>query len=250
MNKKIFFISGLPRSGSSLFSNIMSQNTELFLSGNSPICQIISDTIDSCNIYAQEQLFANRRYNFDHEMVDKIIETYYKDVKQNVIFDKCRSWTVEDNFKIIKKYIDKDPKIIIFVRRIENIVKSLININFIPKKVSEEDVFITNSEPLMRSLAGVIYVKENYENNIMIINYDNFIKDTESTIRGVYKFLELDYFNHYYENIIDNNFEDDSVYGIEGMHKINSTIGKRNYSVNLSKLTLDRCNYLNSILGI
>jgi len=250
MNKKTFFISGLPRSGSSLFSNIMSQNPELFLSGNSPICQIVSDTLDSCNIYAQEQLFANRRYNFDHEMVDKIIETYYKDVKQNIIFDKCRSWTVEDNFKIIKKYIDQDPKIIVFVRRVEDIVKSLINIEFVPKKISEDDLFITNSEPLMRSLAGVLYVKENNKDNVLIINYDDFIGSPEKTIREVYKFLGLDYFNHYYENIIDNNFEDDSIYGIEGMHKINSVVEKRNYSVIMSSRTLDICNYLNSILGI
>jgi hypothetical protein len=184
------------------------------------------------------------------KMVDKIIETYYKDVKQNIIFDKCRSWTVEDNFKIIKKYIDQDPKIIVFVRRVEDIVKSLINIEFVPKKISEDDLFITNSEPLMRSLAGVLYVKENNKDNVLIINYDDFIGSPEKTIREVYKFLGLDYFNHYYENIIDNNFEDDSIYGIEGMHKINSVVEKRNYSVIMSSRTLDICNYLNSILGI
>jgi len=51
---------------------------------------------------------------------------------------------------------------------------------YLKNKVYSEEkmakLFLPNSEPLMRSLNGVLYAKENsHNNNFLFIHYDNFI---------------------------------------------------------------------------
>jgi hypothetical protein len=61
MIKKIIALSGLPRSGSTLLSSILSQNIDIHAEGNSAVCQLMWDMEVSCNTSGQEQIKANKR---------------------------------------------------------------------------------------------------------------------------------------------------------------------------------------------
>jgi len=65
IKKKFFFISGLPRTGSTLLSSILYQNPLIHAEGNSALCQLMWDNYISCLCNSKEQLIANNKLNFD-----------------------------------------------------------------------------------------------------------------------------------------------------------------------------------------
>lgn len=247
-NKKIFFLSGLPRSGTTLFSNIIMQNPDIYSGGNSPVCQLMWDIQESCEIKCSEQLIATDRQDFKKELISSVPHQFYKNIDRSIIIDKCRAWTLKNNYQMIKDYITDDPKIIIFIRDIKEIVESFVKIGFIPNRIHEDRIFDHDSEPLMKYFYGVVSVKQNHSKNICVIDYNNFIKNTNEEMLKIYNFLEIDYFQHQYINIIDNSLENDIAYGIPNMHSIRNRVEKNNYIVKLNNSSIQKSKYLNSII--
>lgn len=64
-------------------------------------------------------------------------------------------------------------------------------------------LFEPNSEPLMRSLNGALYAKENNtNNNFLFLNYNELIDNPDNTLKkNIYKFLEIDFFQYDFLNI-------------------------------------------------
>ena len=102
MKKSYYFLSGLPRTGSTLLSSLLSQNDKIYAGGNSPVCQLMWDMQVSVNTTSREQILANNKLNIANNMISNIPNLYYEDVKQGIIVDKCRSWTISENVNIIK----------------------------------------------------------------------------------------------------------------------------------------------------
>jgi sulfotransferase len=119
-------LSGLPRSGSTLLSAILSQNPKIHAEGNSAVCQLMWDLEVSCKTKCNEQIGANNRETTVTDLISKIPEIYYNNIDDNekIVIDKCRSWTTLENVRLLKKYIDKDIKIIVLERPILEIVNS------------------------------------------------------------------------------------------------------------------------------
>ena len=124
MSKKFIGLSGLPRSGSTLLSSILSQNTNIHAEGNSALCQLMWDLQQSCRGLANEQLVVTNRLTTEKDVVSALPYQYYKDVKASIIIDKCRSWTHPLNVEMLYRYFDHKPKIIVLVRPILEIVRS------------------------------------------------------------------------------------------------------------------------------
>ena len=97
-------LSGLPRSGSTLLSAILSQNPLIHAEGNSAVCQIMWDTHTSCLTKAFEQLKANNREKTVFDLVSQVPHIYYKNIPEKIVVDKCRSWTLELNYKMFKHF--------------------------------------------------------------------------------------------------------------------------------------------------
>lgn len=247
MKKSYYFVSGLPRTGSTLLSSLLSQNDKIYAGGNSPVCQLMWDMQVSVNTTSREQILANNKLNIANNMISNIPNLYYEDVKQGIIVDKCRSWTISENVNIIKKYITHTPKIIILIRPIEEIVNSFCDLyakNNI--KIDPNSLLMDGSEPIMRSLNGIYNIlqtedKENY----IIISYNDLVSKTQHSLDAIYKFCGWDRFNHTFDDIITQYPEDDSVYGLDTQHYVRPTISKRKVYNYLSKDILYKCHTLN-----
>jgi sulfotransferase len=222
----MFFLSGLPRTGSTLLSSILSQNPEIYAGGNSSVCQLMWDMQVSCETTASEQLLANNKINIKNDLIKAIPYIYYKDVNQKYIIDKCRSWTLPANLELIKNYITPTPKIIVLTRDIDEIVESFVKLrkNNGWTKNLKEDLLIEGSEPIMRSLNGVKYAKENNNGEFLFIDYHEFISSPKDTINSIYDFFEIERYPHYFKNIVNPYPENDGVYGLKGMHDIKPNI--------------------------
>jgi sulfotransferase len=223
------FLSGLPRTGSTLLSAILSQNPQIHAEGNSAVCQIMWDVNSSCEGSASEQLKATGRIDTQQSLMSAVPAIYYKDVKATHIVDKCRSWTLPANMKMIRSYITDKPKVIVMTRPIDEIVESFVRL----RKGNgwtgdlESDLFVQGSEPIMRSLEGVKWAQENNNGEFLFVEYADLVSDTQAVINKVYEFCEWDYFSHYFTGIENKFQEDDSVYSLAGLHDIRPEIGLR-----------------------
>jgi len=222
-------LSGLPRTGSTLLSAILSQNPEIHAEGNSAVCQLMWDMQVSCEFNAVEQLKANRRLEDQDALISSIPAIYYRNVKSTHIVDKCRSWTLPPNMEMIRRYITNDPKVIVLTRPIDEIVQSFVRL----RKENgwtgnlEEGLLEPGSEPIMRSLDGVTLAKESNSGEFLFIEYADLISDTDEVLSKIYKFCDFEPFTHDLTNIVNMHPEDDSVYGLAGQHEIRNTISVR-----------------------
>ena len=240
--KKIYYLCGLPRSGNTLFGSLLNQNSEIQVTSNSIVCDML------WNI---ENLKTHRTFiNFpDHSSFDNvsknIITNYYKDWNYDIIIDRS-SWGGPNNLKLLEKYSPNEIKFILLVRDIQNIVASFIKWseenkpNFLDNET--DGTVISKCIHLMRNDLQIVQdycsvynvIKSGYP--YYLIEYDNLVTDTQNVLSGLYKFLEIEKYNHTFTNLnqfsANNTFYDDKEVG-NNLHSIKiDQISLSNYKVN------------------
>lgn len=241
--KKFVGLSGLPRTGSTLLSSILSQNPEIHAEGNSAVCQLMWDMQCSVLGTANEQLIASNRLHTGIELIKNIPNIYYKDVTASIVIDKCRSWTLPDNMAMLNKYFNHQPKVIVLERPLIEIVKSFVALRQANNWQGdlEQGLLDDLSEPIMRSYEGVKWAKANNKGEFLFVQYDELLNNTKATIDKIYEFCELESFEHDFNNIVNKHPENDEVYGLLGQHDIRPTITKRDLDVTLSDAIVKKC---------
>ena len=239
-------LSGLPRSGSTLLSALLSQNPKIHSEGNSAVCQLMWDLHQSSDKNCKEQITANNRQSTITSLISSIPEIYYNNINHNekIIVDKCRSWTLGDNVELLKKYIDANIKIIVLERPIVEIVNSFVKLyNKNDKKIIAETYLTPKSEPIMRSLNGIINAKlNNKDNNFLFLCYKELVENPDETIRKIYDFCGWDYFPHDFNNIVPRYVENDEVYGLKGFHDVLPYIKLEKSEIILEQNIINHCN--------
>src|SRR5262245_31386530 len=92
MSIKIHFISGLPRSGSTLLSAILRQNPEFTAGMSSPLAQVVSNLIRSMS--PENPLAFKVGDDQRARVIRASIEAFYEGTNAAVIFDTNRGWNV------------------------------------------------------------------------------------------------------------------------------------------------------------
>jgi sulfotransferase len=246
--KKFHFLSGLPRSGSTLLSSILNQNPEIYSSANSPMCGMVFNLERS--ILASEQYRAYPKPHVLPATILGVLEGYYSDQKEPIIIDKSREWSIQEHFGVLLRNLPYDPKVIITVRDIRDILASFIHMvsenpetpSFIDQEIQARQEFNFYREindircdHLMRPkglidnvLYGIAYamLEENRE-YFHVVEYEDIVSNTQETLDKIYEFLELESFDHDLSDIVNIAPEDDRVYGLQGMHDVRSSISPR-----------------------
>lgn len=227
MTKNFYFLSGLPRSGSTVLSAILSQNPNIHAEGNSALCQLMWDMQESCEKNANQQLMANYRYSTQNDIIQSLPFIYYKNVLCENIVDKCRSWTLPANMIMIRKYITNNPKVIILTRPINEILNSFSKLNISNNLSGDVSMMkIPGSEPVMRSNDGVMFAKNSKDKAFLFIEYNDLCENPQEVMDKIYDHCGWEKFNHDFDNVVNLHHEDDSVYGLIGMHDIRKKVGK------------------------
>jgi len=239
--KTFYFMSGLPRSGSTLLTALLNQNPEIYASTNSPLLDTIHYT-EEYLLYKSEQYKATPNPEGAYKVISSISNNYYFNIPQNIIIDKSRGWV--NQVKHIQDYISKEPKIICPVRDIQDILSSFLNliynsktISFIDENLIKNKIEISNDnrcEYLMspQGIIGQSYnailqgIENNAEKYFLFVEYENLVKNPQEELNKIYDFLELPHYNHTFDNIKSKKDEDDKVYNLENMHKVRSKVEK------------------------
>jgi len=225
--KFYYFISGLPRSGSTLLSGILKQNPDFYADIASPVEGLTGTSIDlitstESNLNITEDQRKNLMYG--------IFDGYYKHIEKPVIFDSSRGWTKKTNFL---KALFPDTKILCPVRDIVSILNSFEVISsknpFHTKTLTEhKDNVFARCDGMMNKNGGVIAepwicLQEGFAINpemIYFIEYENLCKEPEKTMRGVYEFLEKPYYSHDFENVEYSNENFDKACNLKDLHTV------------------------------
>ena len=245
--KKFNFLAGLPRSGSTLISSIFNQNPNIYSSPNSPMCGMVFNLERS--ILASEQYNAFPKPRVMPSIISGVLNNYYSDIDKPIIIDKSREWPIQEHFQVLLRNLDYDPKIILPVRNILDILTSFLTLvnknpnkeNFIDKEIQSRqefnfyrDINDIRCDHLMRPkglidncLYGIAFamLPEN-KKYFHIVEYDDLIKDTKNTMNKIYEFLGVEKYDHDLNNIINTTPEDDRIYGLDGMHDVRKNISK------------------------
>ena len=256
MSNEYIFLSGMLRTGSNLLSSILNQNDLIHSEGISPMCSILWDFhLSISNQRTKNELLAVDKNNDEKikKIIKSIFNSYYE--KENkIIFDKNPSWTITSNIELLKKYIDKKPKIIVLTRDVEDAAKSYINIllqNDYSQADAEQLVFNFDdygSNPLMRPLAGVMNSKINNDlADFFFIDYDDLISSTEKIINDLYIFCDIANFKHSYSNI-KIKYSENPEHILKNIIEVRPEISKRKIDVSLSQKALNKINDINFLL--
>ena len=246
--KDFYFLSGLPRSGSTLLSSILNQNPEIYSGPNSPMCGMMFNLERS--ILSSEQYQAYPKPQIIPNVIMGTLENYYLDRNEKIIIDKSREWAIQEHFRVLLRNMEKDPKIILTVRDITDILASFIyiinqnpqSISFIDQEIQVRQEFNfyrpvndTRCDHLMRpkglidnALYGIAFsMLEENKKYFHIVEYEDLLKNPKNVLEKIYNFLEIKSYNHNYNNIINISPEDDSIYGLNGLHDIRPSISRR-----------------------
>ena len=240
--KQFVALSGLPRTGSTLLSAILSQNPDIHGEGNSAVCQLMWNMQQS--VANSEQIKANNK-DLINKLVKPIPQTYYGEVNKPIIVDKCRSWTLPANMEMLKRYFDNKPKVIVLVRPLVEIVASFMSLR---KENGWQDLeaglLDDGSEPIMRSLAGVEWARNNNNGEFLFVTYDQLVDDTQASLNRNYEHCDWQPFAHNLDNIVNRYKENDAIYGLAGQHDVRPQISRRTVDIDLSNELVNKCNKL------
>ena len=211
------------------------------------------DMRTSCLTTCAERLIACNRLSTMDDLLKQIPKIYYKDIKEPIIVDKGRTWTLPGNFEIVKKYIDEDIKIIVMERSITDIVKSFVKLEKEHDPFYDEtqmDFLKQGTDPIMLPLQGLNWAKKNnHNNNFLFINYNDLINNPEESLERIYKFCGWEPFKHDFENIVCKHPENDAAYKVPGLHNIRKKLGFKKNDIEISEKLLEQCQRIDKIMG-
>ena len=231
--KEYYFISGLPRSGSTLLSAILKQNPEFYADITSPVCGIIKSTIDGIT-GSENNLNINEERR--KAILTSIFDGYYSFTEKPVIFDTSRGWTGQTpTLKALFPY----TKILCCVRDIGWILDSFERIsaknpfhtNTFIEQEKNANVFSRCDSMMCQELgstSGIVmgpwgYLKEGCAMNpnmIKLIEYKDLCKYPEKTMRSIYEFIGKDYYEHDFDNVEYSNENFDLSCNVKDLHTV------------------------------
>jgi sulfotransferase len=246
MEKKYHFISGLPRSGSTLLTAILLQNPKFHSNISDQLSGFVLSVIETLGRDPAGRTTVSQEVMLD--VINGIFDGYYKKIDKEVIFNCSRGWTREVEYLYS---INKEFKIICCVRNfnlILNSMEALYKKRRLIDSSSNHPIYVNNTLTVWHRtnfLANDSFVRAAYNNvkeayygpyreHLLFVDYDDLTKKPKQTLYQIYKFIgEPYYFDHDFDNVEYSNFEYDEVLSMPGLHTV-----KRKVEYNEPKIVL------------
>ncbi len=229
--QKVHFISGLPRSGSTLLAGILRQNTNFYASMSSPVNALMNGCLEQMGAGSEFYTFFDeeRRKN----ICKAIFAAYYQDQSdKSVIFDTNRIWTARLH-QLTELY--DDFKVICCVRNPAWILDSFEKIYrknpfdysrmFSPQSrqtvYSRCESLISHGGSVgsaLTSLKEAFYGE--HSDKLLLIDYDLLTQFPARTMELMYQFIDSSPYPHDYDNVEYDAGEFDEQLGVKGLHTV------------------------------
>jgi sulfotransferase len=236
MTSKIHFISGLPRSGSTLLAGILRQNPHFFAGMTSPVGALFGGLLNQFSAgseYGPVITQTQRR-----RLLQGLFDSYYAEEKnKKIIFDTNRMWCSK-----LPALMDLYPqaKVIACVRNVAWIMDSIEKLYranpFENTKLYNDDIERNTVYSRVETLAqrnrlvGFPWaaLKEAYygehAKSLLLIEYDLLAQAPEKVMRLVYEFLGEPWYEHDFNNVQYDAPEFDQALGLDGLHRVRAKV--------------------------
>lgn len=233
--KSFYFISGLPRSGSTLLSSILKQNKNFYADISSLLNTLVETLIENIS-------YSQHNYIIDEEnrknIIRSIFDGYYNHINNPIVFDTSRNWT--RNTTLLKQVFPY-TKILCCVRDISSIVNSFEIIGkknqlYRPIALFNDKSFYSNNifercDALIHDdgLIGSAWnsLLEGYLRSpeiIYFVEYENLCKNPKKELKLIYEFLEQPYYEHNFENVEYSNKKFDTTCNLNDLHTVRKKV--------------------------
>lgn len=233
---KYHFITGLPRSGSTLLSALLLQNPKFHAGISSPVAALTSNIISQTSAGSELSLLTTKTQR--RRIVQGVFNSYYADQNEkSTIFDTNRIWSAQ--MPLVKDLFPQS-KVIACVRNVAWIMDSIERLY---RSNPYEATRLFNNETerctvysrmealaLPNRLVGLPWtaLKEaffgEHADSILIVDYEIITQAPQKAMKLIYKFIEEPEFEHDFSNIEFDTPEFDQALGLHGLHKVKNKV--------------------------
>jgi sulfotransferase len=235
MPQKMHFISGLPRSGSTLLAGILRQNPRFHAAMSSPAAGLINGALEQMGAGSEFYTF------FDEEkrkgICRALFQAYYADkAGHDVIFDTNRLWTARlhqlvelfDDFKMI--CCVRNPAWImdsfeVIYRKNPFDYSRMFNAGSRQTVYSRCETLINASGTVGSAWTALkeAYYGE-YSDRLLLVDYDLLTQHPAKTLGLIYKFIQEPMFDHNFNEVEYEDSEFDNKLGVKGLHTVRKKV--------------------------
>lgn len=236
--KTIYYITGLPRSGSTLIANILKQNPKIHGEAVSSLASIFGSVNASWNNFEQNQEYDNKQAKVG--VLSSILQGYYHHIDKPIIFDKDRGWI--PLLPMIEAVTQTQVKMIVCVRNPAEILSSF------EKLRKENPLFFSRVDAHLKegsNIASRAYyyagpdgplglahrnlkdaITMGYLDRLLFVDYNRYCNTPKAQTKRIYDFFELPNFEHDFKNITQEENYNDLAIGLPNLHKIKTEINR------------------------
>jgi len=236
--RRLHFISGLPRSGSTLLAALLRQNPRFHAGMSGPVASLFEGVL--AQVSAGSELSTMVNDDQRARILRGLFDSYYADRDEDVIFDTNRAWTAK--MPALMRLFP-DSKLICCVRDIAWIMDSMerqfrrnaFENTLLFNNPAERATVYTRLEALAHAnrLVGFPYHAlreacwgENAQ-QLVIIDYDFLVSRPADVMPLIYQFIGEEPIAHDFDNVDYDAPEFDSQLGVGGLHKVHRKVSPR-----------------------
>ncbi len=228
---KFHFISGLPRSGSTLTAAILKQNPRFHAGMSSPVAGLVDGILSQVSAGTEMSSMVSTEQR--QRLLRGLFDSYYADREEPVIFDTNRAWTA--NLPLLMTLFP-EAKLVCLVRDLSWIMDSMER-QFRRNAFEHTRLFNTPAErstvyTRVEALAGANRLVgfpwhalreacySEHAERIVIVEYDLIAQRPADVFKLLYEFLEEPPFAHDFEAVDYDAPAFDAQLGLDGLHRV------------------------------
>ncbi len=235
-SRKFHFISGLPRSGSTLLAALLLQNPRFHAGMSSPVGALFNGMVGQFSAGSEFGPVIDQAQR--RRLLRGLFDSYYADhAGKPVVFDTNRLWSAK-----LPALVDLFPqcKVVACVRNVAWVMDSIERL-YRANPYENTRLFSDDSErnsvysrvdtlSQRNRLVGFAWsaLKEAYYGeqaaSLLIVDYDLMAAAPERVLRLVYEFIDEPWFAHDFDNVSYDAPEFDEALGLSGLHKVRPKI--------------------------
>ena len=243
MDKRIYFLAGLPRSGSTLLANILAQHRSIYVT---PTSGIVDMLVQVRNAWDRNDAFQAADRKLSEEIKERVLKSmlqaYFAHTERPICIDKNRYWAefLEMGAALLGGR-DK-VKVIVTVRDLRDVLASFERLyrktsalgqihqeaNLALKfktALGRVETFIDDAQPVGRAYNAIRdAVTRGWADRMHFVDYEDLTKHPKETLADLYRFLGEEGATHDFANVEQVTFEDDFVYGFKDLHQIRQEV--------------------------
>ncbi|WP_242486267.1 sulfotransferase [Pseudomonas sp. TH03] len=235
--KKLVFISGLPRSGSTLLAALLQQNPRFYANMSGPLSGLLDAMV--------AEMSAGEFSEFIDDETRKailcgVVENYYANTAGEVIFDTGRAWCAR--LPLLRRLLP-GAKVIACVRHMPWIIDSFERLSrhnaLRAARAYGYDAGTTAYSRVDSVVGGngsVGYafnaLKEAYfggaaPGQLMLLQYETLVQEPSKAMDAIYRFINEESFEHAYQNVEFDTVGYDEKAGQPGLHTVHPVVALR-----------------------